>query len=173
MKMFAPRKKTEDNVSKSVNINIQNIELPQHRNVNEEGNIRNKDERMTYLKLQNLSAQLDTTVLQNKAQSNKAFIHMTEWLGKISKEENVHPAFIQVPTQVEPSKKSVTTLLFDIDPIYTGGTRATVNRCNTRLISSTERRKMQRLLNFPQGNSLKTTGERRATVDSMYVNQDG
>ena len=42
---------TENNVSKSVNSNIHNIELPQQRNVDEEGNIRNHEERVTYSKL--------------------------------------------------------------------------------------------------------------------------
>ena len=92
---------------------------------------------------------------------------------KTQEKKDLLPTFIQAPTQVEPTRKSGTILSFDSDPISVVCTCAAVNRCNKRLISSTERRKMQRLLNFPQGNSLKTTGKRRATVGSMYVNQDG
>ena len=60
-------KKTENNVSKSAHSNLHNIELPQHRYVDDEGNIRNNEERVTYSKLQDVSSQFVTAVLHNKS----------------------------------------------------------------------------------------------------------
>lgn len=98
---------------------------------------------------------------------------MTEWLRKIRKNGNFQPTFIQVPAQVEFNSKSGTTLSFDMEPLPAVRTCAAVNRCNKRLNSSTESRKKQRVLNFVQGNSLKKTSKRRATVDLMHVKKGG
>ena len=51
----ATTKQNDNSLTKSVHVNVYNIELPQHSNVEKESNIRNNDKHVTYSKLQNLS----------------------------------------------------------------------------------------------------------------------
>ena len=74
-------------------------------------------------------------------QYNNALIHLTELLGKIRQKENSQSTFMQ--QLMLKLVKSGTTLTFDVDPIFTVGKCASINRCNIDLISSTERHKQQ------------------------------
>ena len=73
---------SDDIISQNGDSNLHNVELPQHHNVNKEGTIDTNLERITYTKLRNVTSQLFTAVLYDKAQCNNALIYLTEWLRK-------------------------------------------------------------------------------------------
>lgn len=69
--------------------------------------------------------------------------------------------------------KKGSTLSFDTEPIAAVGNCANVNRCNKRLMSSIERKKKQRVLDFHAGKSMNKNGKRSATLDLFHVRRGG
>lgn len=96
---------SDDVICATAKSNLHDVELPQHRHINEEGAINTNYERVTYNKLREATSELVTAVLNNKSQCNNALIHLMEWVRKIRQQGNFQPTFIQVLAQGDCNKK--------------------------------------------------------------------